>query len=272
VAIVVRARIHVLLARDAPFGVVIRRGPARHVALLGWDRETDRFERGQWLKGRIYEHRCDLSPDGKHFLYFALNARWHQEAKGSWTALSRAPYLKALALWPEGDTWGGGGLFLSNQKYWLTNGPGEPLRDESGLRCIATLPAPISGFADRGLYFARIQRDGWTKRPDLSATHAITVFEKPLSDEWMLRKRAHMMAPNAPGRSYYFDEHDLVNTHTGEISPHPEWEWADRDRDRLVWAEAGQLWTGRLTSAGLEHASMLFDFDPLRFENRVAPY
>jgi len=262
----------VLLARDAPFGVVIRRGPARHVALLGWDRETDRFERGQWLKGRIYEHRCDLSPDGKHFLYFALNARWHQEAKGSWTALSRAPYLKALALWPEGDTWGGGGLFLSNQKYWLTNGPGEPLRDESGLRCIATLPAPISGFADRGLYFARIQRDGWTKRPDLSATHAITVFEKPLSDEWMLRKRAHMMAPNAPGRSYYFDEHDLVNTHTGEISPHPEWEWADRDRDRLVWAEAGQLWTGRLTSAGLEHASMLFDFDPLRFENRVAPY
>jgi cytochrome bd-type quinol oxidase subunit 2 len=28
---------------------------------------------GQWLKGRIYERRSDLSPDGKHLIYFAMN-------------------------------------------------------------------------------------------------------------------------------------------------------------------------------------------------------
>lgn len=81
------ARIHVLLARDASVGVVIRRGPAKAVATLLWDRRTDHFRLGQWLRGRIYERRCDLSPDGEHLLYFAMNGKWDGEAKGSWTAI-----------------------------------------------------------------------------------------------------------------------------------------------------------------------------------------
>jgi hypothetical protein len=264
------ARIHVLLARDAPFGVVIRRGPARHVAVIGWVRETDRFELGQWLHGRIYEHRADLSPDGRHLLYFALNGRWNAEAEGSWTALSKAPYLKAVALWPQGDTWGGGGLFVSNTEYWLASGPGDELRDDSGLTCAAMPPVPVDGWC--GIYHARLQRDGWEKRPELSERESIIVFDKVVSDSWILRKRAHAMATRTPGRGVYFDEHDLVNTSTGETSPRPAWEWADVDRDRLVWAEGGQLWTGRLAMTGLENVRMLHDFNPLRFEPRVAPY
>jgi len=58
------ARIHVLLASDAPVGLVIRRGPSKCVATLLWNRKTDEFQLGQWLKGRIYERRSDLSPDG----------------------------------------------------------------------------------------------------------------------------------------------------------------------------------------------------------------
>jgi hypothetical protein len=92
------ARIHVLLASDAPVGLVIRRSPSKCVATLLWNRMKDEFQLGQWLKGRIYERRSDLSPDGKHFLYFAMNGKWQTEARGSWTAISRAPYLKALAI------------------------------------------------------------------------------------------------------------------------------------------------------------------------------
>src|SRR4051794_10940713 len=95
------ARIHVLLARNAPLGVVIRRGPSNQVCSLLWDRRSDQFQVGQWLKGRIYERRSDLSPDGKHLIYFAMNGRWTSEAKGAWTAISKAPYLKALALFPK---------------------------------------------------------------------------------------------------------------------------------------------------------------------------
>jgi hypothetical protein len=82
------------MAREASMAVVIRRGPSRHTAVVGWDRSCDRFELGQWLYGRIYERRCDLSPDGKHFVYFAMNGRWVGPAKGAWTGLlpvSRTP-------------------------------------------------------------------------------------------------------------------------------------------------------------------------------------
>src|SRR5947209_589019 len=112
------ARVHILLARDARLGVVIRRGPSKQVCTLLWDRTCDRFRVGQWLKGRIYERRSDLSPDGKHLLYFALNGKWQSESRGSWTAISRAPYLKAAAFFPAGDTWGGGGLFTTAHSYW----------------------------------------------------------------------------------------------------------------------------------------------------------
>jgi hypothetical protein len=75
-------RIHILLASQAPIGLVIRRGPSKRVATLFWDREHDEFRLGQWLKGRIYERPSDLSPDGKYLIYFAMNGRWDSEARG----------------------------------------------------------------------------------------------------------------------------------------------------------------------------------------------
>ena len=85
------ARLHVLLAREAPVGLIIRRGPSHSVASVLWNRRTDRFTLGQWLRGRIYERRCDLSPDGTHVIYFAMNGRWQSDVKGSYTAIARAP-------------------------------------------------------------------------------------------------------------------------------------------------------------------------------------
>jgi hypothetical protein len=118
------ARIHVLLARDQPRGVVIRRGPSRSVCTILWDCVRDEFQLGQWLKGRIYERRSDLSPDGKYLIYFAMNGKWNSETKGAWTAISRAPYLKAIALFAKGDCWNGGGLFAGRNTYWLNDGYG----------------------------------------------------------------------------------------------------------------------------------------------------
>ena len=110
------ARLHVLLASKAPIGVVFRRGPASAVCTVGWNRETNQFELGQWLRGRIYERRADLSPDGRYLIYFARGGRRHQETKGSWTAISRAPWLHAVTLYGKGDCWQGGGLFTANRK------------------------------------------------------------------------------------------------------------------------------------------------------------
>ena len=65
--------------------------------MILWHTDTDEFEHGAWFKGRIYEERCDLSADGQLFLYFALQgSRWRTSYKGSWTAVSRPPWLQAL--------------------------------------------------------------------------------------------------------------------------------------------------------------------------------
>ena len=68
-----QVRIYSILAREAKRAVVFRRGPSKLVQLLLWHTDTDKFEDGQWFKGRIYERRCDLSPNGKLLVYFAAN-------------------------------------------------------------------------------------------------------------------------------------------------------------------------------------------------------
>jgi hypothetical protein len=64
-------RLYAILARKSSVAVVFRRGPSNSVLLTQWNTDNDTFEHGQWLRGRIYERRCDLSPDGALLLYFA---------------------------------------------------------------------------------------------------------------------------------------------------------------------------------------------------------
>jgi hypothetical protein len=54
-------------------------------------------------------------------LYAALQMRkWRTAADySSYTAISRSPWLKALVLWPEFGTWGGGGRFTTNSHVVL---------------------------------------------------------------------------------------------------------------------------------------------------------
>ena len=116
-------RLHVFLASRAPVGLILRRGPSRHFQLIRWDVSCDRFERGQWMKGRVYEDRSHLSPDGRLFVYFAAN--W-KTRHGTWTAISRPPYFTALALWHKGDTWGGGGHGSSTARRVVISDTDEP--------------------------------------------------------------------------------------------------------------------------------------------------
>ena len=75
-------RLHVLLASRAKVGVVIRRGPSRSVATFLWDRTNDAFSIGQWLRGRIYERRSDLSPTGKRFLVANPHLHYASQRRG----------------------------------------------------------------------------------------------------------------------------------------------------------------------------------------------
>lgn len=112
-------RLFVIFARSAPLAVILRRGPTKWYQLIEWDTRRDVFMDGAWFKGRIYEERCDLSPDGQLFLYFCHGGRTRAGYTDSWTAVSRPPWLHALTLWPWGTTYGGGGRFVGNRRVVL---------------------------------------------------------------------------------------------------------------------------------------------------------
>jgi len=269
------ARIHILLARKAAVGVVIRRGPSKTVCTMLWDLKTDKFRIGQWMRGRIYERRSDLSPDGKFMIYFAMNGHWNSPSGGSWTAISRVPYLKAVTLYPKGDCWFGGGLFLGNHTYWVNRGAGAALCEDSQLRVDPLYqPEPAYGGECPGVYYHRLQRDGWKliARKAMDGETDVDVFEKQLSFGWKLRKQAYSTLKRKAGRGVYYDEHELLRPMTSEARAFPDWEWADCRSRRLLWSANGKIFAAHVSKAGIVAKKELHDLNDMRFEAIRAPY
>ena len=236
-----------------------------------WNRDDDMFAMGQWVAARIYERRCDLSPDGRYLLYFAANGKWSGEVRGSWSAVSRAPYLKAISLYPKGDCWEGGGLFTSSSAFWLS-GCHDVRFESPDVRSDASF-RPSAFYGGEGLttYFARLQRDGWLLRSH-DRIAGQTVLEKQIDADWILRKTAFADIAPPRGKGVYWDAHELVDARRGSVHAYPDWEWAELDRGRLVWVERGVLRTGYLGAAGLDDVQAIKDFNGMQFERLEAPY
>jgi len=270
----VPARLHVILARSAPVGVVFRRGPSRQVATLLWDRRDDSFCPGQWLAGTIYEKRCDLSPDGRHMICFAADHRPGSVMGGSWTAVSRAPWLKALDLWPKGDCWQGGGGFADDRSYWLWGCHGPAAVRRSRLALLDRPPfGPQFNNECLGIYFRRLCRDGWHAEGEPARGRWRWSHRRELGHGWLLHKTTLAEVPPPAGRRIYWDEHLLESCLTGAVEAGPDWEWADLDGRDLVYAARGCLWRRRIEGPDrLGDPVCLADLTPMRFEAVAAPY
>jgi hypothetical protein len=161
----VPCRLSLIKARDEPVAVILRRGPTRWFHVIRWHTVKDTFEHGAWFRGRLYEDRCDLSPNGELLLYFAHKGPGRDPLyRDSWTAVSRAPWLHALALWPEGGTWGGGGRFRGNREVVLwTSRATRPHPDHKpqGLKVAVGHPSPSE---------VRAGAERWPRRGDWQRT------------------------------------------------------------------------------------------------------
>lgn len=273
------ARLHVILAKNSPNAIVFRRGPSKRVCTFLWYRRKDTFKIGQWLKGRIYERRDDISPDGKYLIYFAMNGKWESETGGSWTAISKAPWLKAIELYGKGDCWEGGGLFLSNNRFWLNDryfDNKKTLKQSNEIqRDNSYVPEGTFGAECTGVYYRRLLRDKWNliKSTKKAKWNAVTIFEKSLPKGWILRKIAHEQVDSPKGRGCYWDEHELFNDNSDNLIECRDWEWADLDGKSLVWATKGCIYRASIqSSAKIRDPKLLYDFNSLEFERIRAPY
>lgn len=116
----INSKVHVLVSEKSNIAAVLRRGPSSWYHLMKWNLETDEFIHGAWIKARIYEDKCDISHDGRYLLYSAFKGnRQHTSYTNSYTVLSEIPSFKALALWPQGSTFLGGGRFLSETQIGI---------------------------------------------------------------------------------------------------------------------------------------------------------
>ncbi len=113
----IACRLYVLTAAKAPLALVLRRGPTGWWHLMQWDLEALTLTPGAWFHGYLYPRRCDISADGRLFGYYTLKMTGaHQGWPDAFFAVSKAPWLQALAAWKTCGTWTWGCQFLEGEK------------------------------------------------------------------------------------------------------------------------------------------------------------
>lgn len=237
-------RVTGLLARDVPKGVLLRRGPARRVQLLAWNTETDELTPGQWLHGRISESRSHLSPDGRHFLYRAVRySRWNKEHECPvWTAISRPPFLSALALWCHDSSYVGGGYFVDHSHVLLAGSDGRPEHADDWVA--RGCPYAFSAWRfDKNLWRARMVADGWVPL----VAEEKTETERRLAAGHLHGGRHSFVEKRRDGVVLRADDAAGNGEPTYRLEPaHVDLtgaEWADFDRrGRIVFSREGCVW------------------------------
>jgi len=255
-------RLHVITARNDSAALVLRRGPSNVVASVGWDRASQVFQTGQWLKGRIYEHRSDLSPDGRHLIYFAGKGGTHW-----WTAVSRAPFLRAIVFMPQSSTWFGGGAFAQAGEVWLNGGGAlaDDARDSLRPADGHAFPHSTDGFHMGGLYPAMTQARGWRI---VAGDGYGTVLARDLPGGGQLELT---FAVGARDRAVVSNRYAIIGA-DGRRCDCPGWEWADLWQDRLQFAARGGLYETPLSRPSGRDATLLRDLSDLSYEEIAAPY
>jgi hypothetical protein len=280
-------RLYAILARDAPRAILFRRGPSKQVLLIAWDTERDTFEEGQWLKGRIYERRCDLSPDGQLLIYFAAKQK---KPYYTWTAISRPPYFTALALWPKGDAWGGGGLFRTRRHILLNHRAGEmelapDFRVPKSMNVNAL--GTHSGWGEDDLIWsARLTREGWIAKSSgaykraggrmfMTANPAI-IWEKP-HPRWPERYALGMSIRGIGERNgpWYVIDHEVFDYESDDCMALERSDWADwLPNGDLAYAHHGKLyrWECEAKKFSLSREPrVIADFADRKFRELAAP-
>lgn len=274
-------RLAVILAREAPRAAVLRRGPTTWMRLSLWHTDTDVLEHGQWFKGRIHAAWSDLSPDGALFLYAAdkINSHTLQDTEytARWTAISRPPWLTALALWPGRGNGITGGLFADGRTVWLAHAWGIAVpRSNHRPRGLAVIQKPELVHLSSLAYHQRLLRDGWVLTQQGVGRNAYARFASEHPWTWVkghssqpfnivMKARGEDMLPHRDAAFSVLDQRNNDEVPIGDAT------WVDWDQNgRLVFTREGRLFAADGPNPPTT-ARMIADFNGQQPEPLVAP-
>ena len=237
-------RIYGIPASAAPVVAIIRRGPSDWCHIGRWDLADDIYEPGAWMRGTVYPQKCDLSPDGRWLLYSAMKVGSGWPAADIYEAISRLPWLTALAAWNSGTTHTRGMHFVADPAERNVGPPDVgAYRPEASYGLTLTQPRQ----------FAVEHRRGWMK----SETTAPRIVGGPWDEkrrvEMVKRHPTRDLALHVEGRYAAFragDPNDgppLYWLSSGEdMQLLDDVQWADWDaQGRLLVATVGGLLQAR---------------------------
>jgi hypothetical protein len=136
-------------------------------------------------------------------------SRYGTQFTDSWTAISRVPWLQALVVWPQGQTYGGGGRFI----------------DDSAIALRGVQSAPLADFPARGI---RVESNDW----DTPLHHSTD--DVPDAD-WCGRDHGDRVVFSNGGRLFRrFKGKDTLIADFTELTPSPQAapDWAGQPLDR----------------------------------------
>lgn len=282
-----KCKLTAIIAEKKRVGVIFRRGPTKQVRLIKWNLANDTFAFGQWFKGRIYEDLCDLSPNGELLVTYATKTSMEY-----WTAVSRPPYLTALALWPISGAYTGGGIFRSEKELVLYHpslyrdlkeGSHKPpiridleenrwnaalreagavgmLRDKYRWELIDAGEESETPYRDKGKISNRLIRPRVTRKTNGLASQKAAVLYMELLGYNEAQGDYKVL-------SFHVEKHDGTKVDMGRG------QWADWDHNGdLLFSRNGALY--RLswkTGYDLDETRLLADFSDQRFEALEAP-
>jgi hypothetical protein len=242
-------RITGIPAAAAPIVAVVRRGPSAWTQIGRWDVEHATYEPGAWVRARVYEDRCDLSPDGRWLAYFTLrgSARPDWPAGLTYIALSRLPWMRALAAWSTCGTWTRGVHFVDDRRVWELGDPdvgnATPCRKRFGMKVSAALAYPVE------------HRRGWHETDDSPPREARGHWDEQIDALVMTKPR-----PGTAGEELRraIDGYSLRTA----ASEHalPDVQWADWHPD------------GRLLVATTDGRLQIRAGEAVEWEHDLAPY
>ena len=232
---------------------VLARGPSAWCQTGRWDLEPPAYQSGSWLHGVLHPQRCDLSPDGRWLAYFVNKAAATWAPGGTYLAISRLPWLRALAAWGTDGTWTTGVHFVEDTSAWELPEPDAgdpgPCRRRYGIRRTRAASFAVErrrGWAESAATPARDPGDAWDQR----RSGRITLQKAEPTGGALLEVRGDY----AETRSLHGLRTDAVYTlrSAGWEVPLEDVQWADWDRrGRLLAATRdGRIQVRRSTGDG----------------------